>query len=114
MFASMDHPEHPAAAWFKINDPIRDFDRIQALARRGFLIRTRADAETRQARANDVAQRDRALASGAQFISTDYPESVRELSPYEVRLPGGAVARLNPVSAAGGTPTIDLESRPAR
>ena len=26
-------PEHPAAAWFKINDPIKDFDRIQQLVK---------------------------------------------------------------------------------
>ena len=71
MFASVA-PEDPAAAWFKINDPIKDFDRIQRLVREGFLVRTRADADTRQARANDVTQRDKALASGAQFISTDY------------------------------------------
>ena len=72
LFASV--PEsHPQAAWFKINDPVRDFDRIRRLVAEGFLVRTRADADTRQARANDPTQRDKALASGAQFISTDYP-----------------------------------------
>ena len=44
---------HPAAAWMKVNDPVGDFDRIQHLVRQGFLVRTRADADTKEARAND-------------------------------------------------------------
>ena len=39
-----------AAAWFKINDPIKDLERIQKLVREGFLVRTRADADTVQSR----------------------------------------------------------------
>jgi hypothetical protein len=109
MFASVA-PAHPAAAWFKINDPIKDFDRIQQLVRQGFLVRTRADADTRQARANDVTQRDRALASGAQFVSTDYPEPDRRFSDYCVRLPDGVVARSNPVSGDPGWGRTDLEN----
>ena len=101
MFVSVA-PGHPAAAWFKINDPIKDFERIRQLVREGFLVRTRADADTRQARANDVTQRDKALASGAQYISTDYAEPDRRFSNYSVRFPGGAVARSNPISGAGG------------
>ena len=74
MFATVASSSHPAAAWFKINDPIKEFDRIQQLVHDGFLVRTRADADTKQSRANDITQRDKAMASGAQFISTDYPE----------------------------------------
>jgi hypothetical protein len=103
-------PEHPAAAWFKINDPIKNFDRIQMLVREGFLVRTRADADTRAARTNDVTQRDKALASGAQFISTDYPEPDRRFSDYLVRFPGAHVARSNPVSGDRAWGQIDLES----
>jgi len=109
MFASVA-PENPAAAWFKINDPIKDFDRIQKLVREGFLVRTRADADTRQARTNDVAQRDKALASGAQFISTDYPEPDRRFSDYSVRFPDRQVARSNPVIGDPAWTHIDLES----
>ena len=36
------------------------------------IVRTRADADTREARAGDTRRRDRAIASGAQLISTDY------------------------------------------
>ena len=104
-------PTDPAAAWFNINDPIKEFDRIQKLVRDGFLVRTRADAETVQARTNDTNQRDKALASRAQFISTDYPEPDRRLTDYCVRLPGGIVARPNPVIGDPALGHIDLESQ---
>jgi len=109
MFASVA-PGQPEAAWFKINDPVKDFDKIQRLVREGFLVRTRADADTRAARTNDVTQRDKALASGAQFISTDYPEPDRRLSAYSVRFPGGQVARSNPVNGETEWNQVDLES----
>ena len=96
MFASVG-PEHPAAAWMKINDPVADFDRIQRMVRDGFLVRTRADADTKEARSNDTFRRDKALASGAQFVSTDYPEPRPDFSGYRAHLPGGVVARTNPL-----------------
>jgi Phosphoinositide phospholipase C, Ca2+-dependent len=110
MFVTADRPESPEAAWFKINDPVKEFDRIQRLVRDGFLVRTRADADTRQARANDCSLRDKALASGAQFVSTDYPEPDRRLTEYSVRLPGGVVARPNPVCGDPAWGRVDLES----
>ncbi len=109
MFASVA-PASPAAAWFKINDPIKDFDRIRQLVGAGFLVRTRADADTRQSRAGDARQRDKALDSGAQFISTDYREPDRRFSDYSVRFPNGAVARSNPVTGDPAWANIDLES----
>lgn len=114
MFASVDAGD-PAAAWFKINDPVADFDRIQNLVRSGFLVRTRADADTRQARTNDVSMRDKALASGAQFVSTDYPEPDPRFPKYSVRFEGGIVARSNPVSGDPTLKGVDLErkARPA-
>jgi hypothetical protein len=109
MFATVA-PTHPAAAWFKMNDPVRSFDRIQQLVHDGFLVRTRADADTKAARSGDTTQRDQALASGAQFISTDYPEPDQRLSDYRVSFPGGVVARPNPVSGDPGWGDVDLES----
>ncbi len=105
--------EHPAAAWFKVNDPIQSFDTIQDLVRQGFLVRTRADASTVQARLNDGTQRDKAFASGAQFISTDYPEPNLSFSPYQVRFPAGIVARANPVSGTQFAPDQDMETTAA-
>jgi hypothetical protein len=109
MFASVE-PSNAAAAWFKINDPVKDFERIKQLVGAGFLVRTRADADTRQARSGDASQRDKALASGAQFISTDYRQADRRFSDYSVSFPNGAVARSNPVSGDPAWANLDLES----
>ena len=103
-------PTHSAAAWFKMNDPVGSFERIQQLVRDGFLVRTRADADTVAARSGSVTQRDKALASGAQFVSTDYPEPDPKLSGYRVGFPVGVVARPNPVNGDPEWGPVDLES----
>lgn len=88
----------PAAAYLTLNDPVADGPRIRRAVKAGFLVRTRADANTREARANDTGPRDAALASGAQYVSTDY------LWP-DPRFPGryrvAATARCNPVRRPG-------------
>jgi len=99
LFVSID-ADHPAAAFMKLNDPVGGFEKIRKAVEQGFIVRTRADSGTKQSRRNDISQREKALASGAQFVSTDYPEPDERFSDYVVRLPGGVVARLNPVSGA--------------
>ena len=90
----------PRAAIFVINDPLAEGERIRHLVAQGYLVRTRADADTEEARSNDTRRREAAFASGAQAISTDYYiPSKRFESNYVVRLP--SVARCNPVSAPG-------------
>lgn len=103
-------PAHPAAAWMKRNDPVGSFDEIQSLVKAGFLVRTRADAGTVEARKNDVSRRERALASGAQLISTDYPEPDARLSKYAVRFDRKIAVRSNPVTGAAELNGRDLES----
>jgi len=88
-------PTNAAAAWMKRNDPVGGFDEIQKLVRDGFLVRTRADSDT--------------FASGAQFVSTDYPEPDRRFSTYRVRLPGSVVARTNPVNGPDRYPKREVE-----
>lgn len=85
------------AAYFTLNDPVKQFERIQAAVKAGFMVRTRADDSTTEARRNDLRRFVRALASGAQYISTDYPTPRSDWSPYQVRLPDGMSARANPV-----------------
>ncbi len=87
----------PAAAYLTLNDPLADGARIRAAVAAGFIVRTRADSGTVEARANDPRRRDAALASGAQFVSTDYlwPEP-RLHNTYQVRLPGQAAVVCNP------------------
>lgn len=100
---------NPAAAWMKINDPIANFDRIQKLVRAGFLVRTRADSDTEQSRNNDPTQREKAMTSGAQFISTDYREPNRQFSDYSVHFENDEVARVNPVNGDPSLRGLDLE-----
>ena len=72
---------------------------IAALVRKGYLVRTRTDGDTKEARTNDTTRRDAVLPSGAQLLSTDYPASEpSRWTAYSVRLPDGAVARCNPVN----------------
>jgi hypothetical protein len=87
----------PAAAYLTLNEPLSDAKRIRAAVEAGFLVRTRADADTAEARSGDVARREAALASGAQYVSTDYMQPDRRFGPYTVRLPEGATTICNPV-----------------
>ena len=94
-------PGAPDAAFIEQNNGSRE--EIDALVKQGYLVRTRTDEGTEQARTNDTTRRDLALASGAQMISTDYPLS--EPSPwttFSVGLPHGLAARCNPVNKPAG------------
>nr|MCU0686592.1 phosphatidylinositol-specific phospholipase C1-like protein [Polyangiaceae bacterium] len=99
MFTSA-RPGSPEAAFAKVNDVLTDGALIAQLVTAGLLVRTRADIDTLEARRGDTARRDAALASGAQCVSTDYPEPDPAFGTgYEVVLPAGPPARCNPVSA---------------
>ena len=97
MFASLPESEEGAAILI-VNDPLAEFERIQRLVRDGFIVRTRADADTREARDGTFGRRDAALASGAQLVSTDYYLPADHFGTgYHVTMPGGGIARCNPV-----------------
>lgn len=99
LFVSSD-PGEPTAAFIKMNNVMYDSDKIKEYSAAGFLVRTRADIPTHEARSGETTRRDLALESGAQFISTDYPEKSPYGSGYIVTLPGtDGAARCNPVSA---------------
>jgi hypothetical protein len=66
------NPMEDDAAFLMYNDPVADFDDIKTYAELGFIIRSRADAGTTQARTGDYTDWNACLASGAHFISTDY------------------------------------------
>jgi hypothetical protein len=97
LFASVGEND-PGAAFFKLNDPIRAHAQIKRLVESGFMVRTRADSDTREARKNDTSRREKALSSGAQFVSTDYPEPNKKFSDYSVSFKKGINYRVNPVS----------------
>ena len=96
----------PEAAFMKRNNPLDNTGEIEYLVKQGYMVRTRADADTDQARSGDTTRREAALASGAHFISTDYPVPDPKFSDYQVRIPGGKIARCNPVNP--GDCTADL------
>ena len=99
LFTNAD-PGTPDAAFIEQNDA--PATAIKALVKQGYLIRTRSDSDTKQARANDTSRRDEVLGSGAQMISTDYPASEPASTGYKVQLPANAVARCNPVLNPAG------------
>ena len=94
-------PGAPDAAFTEENDGSRE--EIDALVKQGYLVRTRSDENTDQARTNDTTRRDLALSSGAQMISTDYPASEpSRWTKYVVEFSDGLVARCNPVTKPDG------------
>ena len=107
------NPGDPDAGFVKRNDP---FDAsIPGLVAAGYLVRTRADVDTNEARSGDTVPRDTALASGAQFVSTDYPvpDTDPEFDPtYFVQIPGGMPARCNPLNAPPACRVEGLERLP--
>lgn len=98
-------PGEPSAAFLKLNDALGEGQaRIRGMVAAGYLVRTRADEPTLEARSGDTTRRDSAFASGAQLVSTDYPEPSPFGSGYVARLPGAEArpGRCNPVSAPAG------------
>jgi hypothetical protein len=100
-------PGDADAAFVKMNDPF-DAD-IPDVVAAGYIVRTRADADTVESRTGDTAPREAALASGAQFVSTDYPVPDPDFTAYFVEIPGGTPGRCNPVTAPGGCREAGLE-----
>jgi len=84
MFVASHHLE-PSAAFISADVP--EPDRFRRLRRQHYLIKTRADADGKEARANDHTRADIALASGAQIVMTDYPVPDPTIGPYFVELP---------------------------
>jgi hypothetical protein len=100
----------PAAAYLTLNHPAEQGTRIAAAVKAGFLVRTRADDNTWEARRNDTAHRDLALKTGAQLVSTDYlwPDP-RLPGGFAVRLPEHDAAVCNPARAAARCGGIPIE-----
>lgn len=96
----------PDAAFIRVDDPIVEGDRIRQLVEAGYLVRTRTDVPGVDAPAADTARREAAIASGAQYLSTDYYVVEPSLgNDFVADLPGAAPARCNPINAS---PACDL------
>jgi hypothetical protein len=106
----------PATAFLKLNEARGAAEQtIHERVAAGYLVRTRADEPTIEARNNDTTRRDSAFRSGAQYVSTDFPETSPFGSGYIARLPGpaGLTVRCNPVNAPKGCRDEWLEPRPS-
>jgi Phosphoinositide phospholipase C, Ca2+-dependent len=95
-FVNIDETS-PAAGYITLNEPEELSARITAAVRAGLIVRTRADADTYEARSNDRRRQAAAFASGAQYVSTDYMAPDARFGPYVTKLPSGATARVTPV-----------------
>lgn len=109
-------PGFDDAAFIKRNEP-RDLNTAQIadLVRAGYYVRTRSDVPLQTVLADDTSMLDAALVSGAQLISTDFPQigmSARYDSDYVAELPGGGPVRCNPVNAPPGCRSDRLEDGP--
>lgn len=104
-------PGNPDSAVVHLEEPLESQDEIQRLVGLGYFVRTRADANTREAVANDTARRDAAFSSGSQYIATDFPEPAETADPnYSVQIPGGTPAGCNPVNAPAWCVPEDIEN----
>ena len=106
-------PGSPDAAFVKRNEPTgANLEQIRELVRTGYLVRTRSDEPLVTVLSGDETRARAALASGAQLVSTDFPEvgmSARYDRDYVVALPEGGPARCNPVLRRHGCGSRTLE-----
>ena len=110
-------PGNPETAFVQIDNPVSNLIQIKNLVTEGYMVRTRADADTYEARyPGNTARRDAAFASGAQIVSTDYyrpdPRSIMGpgsgWSNYSVFFPGYELARLNPVNGSQNAKNLPI------
>jgi len=95
LFANAD-PGTPEAAMM-IRNNAKSLE-IPQLVKKGYIIRTRSDSDTQEARNNDRSSFDAACKSGAQIITTDYyKKSTHFKSDYVVSFDGGKYFRINPL-----------------
>lgn len=91
-------PGDAHAAFMQEDNALADTKAVESLVKRGYIVRSRSDIDTEEARRNDVRRRDTTLATGAQVVSTDYYQAPNlfgndyHVAPFE----GGA--RCNPVT----------------
>lgn len=96
LFANAE-PGTPEAGMMLRNNP--HAPEIKSLVEKGYIIRTRADSDTKEARENDKSSFVAACNSGAQIITTDYyKKSTHFKSDYVISFDGDSkYFRLDPV-----------------
>ncbi|QDU72484.1 hypothetical protein Pan265_23500 [Mucisphaera calidilacus] len=95
VFFTLSEPGSGEAAFMVINDPKGDFERIRDMVSKGYMVRTRADSGTNEARRGDFSRFQAAKASGAQVITTDYYIPDLRMAPnYFIRFDDGGFVRV--------------------
>lgn len=93
-------PGKDHSAFILYDNAIVRQNEIQKLVKDGYLVRTRSDIETYEAKVNDRTREKAALSSGAQVVSTDFFRKGNTYgTDYYVTMPGGETARCNPVNS---------------
>lgn len=87
------------AAFLLLDNAIIRHDDIKKAVKEGYLVRTRSDIETYEAKINDKTRANAAFSSGAQIISTDfYKPGNAYHTDYYVTLPGNKEFNINPIN----------------
>lgn len=90
-------PDEEHAAFLMFDNALVRGAEIRQAVRQGYLVRTRSDIETHEAKVDSHERARAAFDSGAQIVSTDFEvEGNAYGTGYVVRLPGGAAARCRP------------------
>lgn len=99
MFIESD-PGKENSAFILYDNAIVRQNEIQQRVKEGYLVRTRSDIETYEAKVNDRTREKAAFSSGAQVVSTDFFRKGNTYgTDYFVTMPGGETARCNPVNS---------------
>jgi hypothetical protein len=114
---AQDNADKPDAAFMVRDEAPQLLETIKGLVKQGFMIRSRADSPNVEAKSGDTTRREAALSSGAQLVSTDYPApgmAARFGTGYYASIPGGTVARCNPINAPRSCKSADLDRADSR
>jgi Phosphoinositide phospholipase C, Ca2+-dependent len=100
MFVRSDESREDAAT-FVMDNPRNP--NIPRLVKAGYFIRTRADSGLRTNGRGALARRDAAFASGAQIVSTDFPNGeAQAANAFVVEFANAAPGRVNPINGPAG------------
>jgi hypothetical protein len=93
-------PDEEHAAFLLLDNSLVRGGDIKRRVGEGYMVRTRADIETYEAKINDLSRAKSAFESGAQIVSTDFESPGNAYgTSYVVNLPGGGAARCNVISS---------------
>ncbi len=98
-------PGRPYSAFLLLDNAIIRKNEIMEHVKNGYLVRSRTDIDTYEAKVNDRTRSVAAFESGAQVLSTDYFKPGNAYgTDYYITLPGNNPVRINPVNSNDYSP----------